>query len=182
MGLRINELAAAKPRKGQDLGSSAWSPKWAGKDAIIVDREADVESAATGVVQSAYGYQGQKCSACSRAIVDEAIYDEFLDKVKCQGRRADCRPVARPSTTCCGPVISASAKKSILDWHRSRQDRRPPDRFYGDVAEGPGFFIQPTVVASTSIPKLASLQEEVFGPVLAVTKARDFDHALQLAK
>jgi 1-pyrroline-5-carboxylate dehydrogenase len=80
VGLRINELAA-KPRKGQ-IWIKRVVAEMGGKDAIIVDREADVESAATGVVQSAFGYQGQKCSACSRAIVDEAVYDEFLDKVK----------------------------------------------------------------------------------------------------
>ena len=80
VGLRINELAA-KPRKGQ-IWIKRVIAEMGGKDAIIVDREADVESAATGVVQSAYGYQGQKCSACSRAIVDQAVYDEFLEKVK----------------------------------------------------------------------------------------------------
>ena len=80
VGLRINELAA-KPRKGQ-IWIKRVVAEMGGKDAIIVDSEADLESAATGVVQSAYGYQGQKCSACSRAIVDEAVYDEFLAKVE----------------------------------------------------------------------------------------------------
>src|SRR5262249_14023267 len=80
VGLRINELAA-KPRKGQ-IWIKRVIAEMGGKDAIIVDREADIESAATGVVQSAYGYQGQKCSACSRAIVDEAVYDSFLEKVR----------------------------------------------------------------------------------------------------
>ncbi len=80
VGLRINELAA-KPRKGQ-IWIKRVVAEMGGKDAIIVDREADLESAVTGVVQSAFGYQGQKCSACSRAIVDDAVYDEFVEKLK----------------------------------------------------------------------------------------------------
>ena len=80
MGLRINELAA-KPQKGQ-IWIKRVIAEMGGKDAIVVDREADMDKAVTGVVQSAFGYQGQKCSACSRAIVDEAIYDEFVEKLK----------------------------------------------------------------------------------------------------
>ena len=88
VGLRINELAA-KPRKGQ-IWIKRVVAEMGGKDAIIVDREADLESAVQGVAWSAFGYQGQKCSACSRAIVDEAIYDEFLVRLK-QKVRADHR-------------------------------------------------------------------------------------------
>ena len=85
VGLRINELAA-KPRKGQ-IWIKRVVAEMGGKDAIIVDREADLESAVTGVVQSAFGYQGQKCSACSRAIVDDPVYDEFVEKLKARWRR-----------------------------------------------------------------------------------------------
>jgi 1-pyrroline-5-carboxylate dehydrogenase len=77
VGLRINELAA-KPRKGQ-IWIKRVVAEMGGKDAIIVDREADLDSAIAGVVQSAFGYQGQKCSACSRAIVDDPVYDEFVE-------------------------------------------------------------------------------------------------------
>ena len=94
VGLRINELAA-KPRKGQ-IWIKRVVAEMGGKDAIIVDREADLESAATGVVQSAFGYQGQKCSACSRAIVDEAVYDEFLEKVKAKVAAITVGPSGRP--------------------------------------------------------------------------------------
>src|SRR5262245_66577206 len=86
-----------------------------GKDAIIVDREADVESAATGVVQSAYGYQGQKCSACSRAIVDERVYDEFLEKLKARVAGIQVGPSEDPPNYL-GPVISDSAPRSILNY------------------------------------------------------------------
>ena len=80
VGLRINELAA-RPRAGQ-IWIKRVVAEMGGKDAIIVDREADLESAVTGVAQSAFGYQGQKCSACSRAIVDAAVYDEFVEKLR----------------------------------------------------------------------------------------------------
>ena len=151
-----------------------------GKDAIIVDREADVESAATGVVQSAYGYQGQKCSACSRAIVDEAIYDEFLEKVKAKVAELTVGP-SHDLNNFMGPVISASAKKSILDYI---EVGKTEGRLIAGGGLSPlratGYFIQPTVIADID-SKARLFQEEVFGPVLAVTKARDFDHALQLA-
>src|SRR5947199_6113270 len=80
VGLHINELAA-RPQKGQ-IWIRRVVAEMGGKDAIIVDRESDLDSAVTGVLQSAFGYQGQKCSACSRAIVDDAVYDSFLDKLQ----------------------------------------------------------------------------------------------------
>ncbi|HVP00811.1 MAG TPA: L-glutamate gamma-semialdehyde dehydrogenase [Bryobacteraceae bacterium] len=176
VGLRINELAA-KPRKGQ-IWIKRVVAEMGGKDAIIVDREADLEAAATGVVQSAYGYQGQKCSACSRAIVDEAVYDEFLEKVKAKVAAITVGQSHDPANYM-GPVISASAQKSILEYIEigKKEGRLIAG---GGPAEGPGYFIQPTVIADVD-SKARIFQEEVFGPVLAVTKARDFDHALQLA-
>ncbi len=176
VGLRINELAA-KPRKGQ-IWIKRVVAEMGGKDAIIVDREADIESAAAGVVQSAYGYQGQKCSACSRAIVDEKVYDEFLDKVQ---RKVAAITVGAPekNETYMGPVISASAKKTIMNYIEigKREGRLIAG---GDAAPGDGYFIQPTVIADVD-SKARIFQEEIFGPVLAVTRARDFDHALELA-
>jgi len=176
VGLRINELAA-KPRKGQ-IWIKRVVAEMGGKDAIIVDREADLESAATGVVQSAYGYQGQKCSACSRAIVDQAVYDEFVQKVQAKVAALTVGP-SEESSNYMGPVISASAKKTILDYIETgkREGRLIAG---GDVAPGDGYFIQPTVIADVD-SKARIFQEEIFGPVLAVTKARDFDHALALA-
>src|SRR5579863_9844358 len=176
VGLRINELAA-KPRKDQ-IWIKRVVAEMGGKDAIIVDREADLESAATGVVQSAYGYQGQKCSACSRAIVDQAVYDEFVQKVQAKVAALTVGP-SEESSNYMGPVISASAKKTILDYIETgkREGRLVAG---GDVAPGDGYFIQPTVIADVD-SKARIFQEEIFGPVLAVTKARDFDHALALA-
>jgi len=176
VGLRINELAA-KPRKGQ-IWIKRVVAEMGGKDAIIVDREADIESAATGVVQSAYGYQGQKCSACSRAIVDEKVYDQFLEKVKAKVAALSVGPSENPENYM-GPVISDSARKTILNYIETgkREGRLVAG---GGAADGDGYFIQPTVIADVD-SKARIFQEEIFGPVLAVTKAKDFDHALALA-
>jgi 1-pyrroline-5-carboxylate dehydrogenase len=176
VGLRINELAA-KPRRGQ-IWIKRVVAEMGGKDAIIVDREADLDSAVTGVVQSAYGYQGQKCSACSRAIVDEAVYDAFLEKLKAKVSEIAVGPSDDPANYM-GPVISAGARKTILDYIEiGRKEGRLVAG--GGPAREEGYFIQPTVVADVD-SKARIFQEEIFGPVLAVTKARDFDHALALA-
>ncbi len=176
VGLRINELAA-KPRKGQ-IWIKRVVAEMGGKDAIIVDREADLDSAVNGVVQSAYGYQGQKCSACSRAIVDEAVYDRFLEKLKA---RVDTVTVGAPENpqNYMGPVISASAEKTILDFIETgkREGRLIAG---GGKAPGDGYFIQPTVIADVD-SKARIFQEEIFGPVLSVTRARNFEHAIELA-
>src|SRR5579864_1266513 len=113
VGLRINELAA-KPQKGQ-IWIKRVIAEMGGKDAIIVDREADLDSAVKGVLFSAFGYQGQKCSACSRAIVDQAIYDQFLDKLKAAVSKLTMGPSDEPGNYM-GPVINEAAKRSILDY------------------------------------------------------------------
>ena len=176
VGLRINELAA-KPQKGQ-IWIKRVIAEMGGKDAIIVDREADLDSAVKGVVQSAFGYQGQKCSACSRAIVDQAVYDQFLEKVKKEVAGLTVGPSDEPSNYM-GPVINEGAKKSILNYvETGKKEGRLIAG--GAAAPGEGYFIPPTVIADVD-SKARIFQEEIFGPVLAVTKARDFDHALELA-
>jgi 1-pyrroline-5-carboxylate dehydrogenase len=176
VGLRINELAA-KPRRGQ-IWIKRVVAEMGGKDAIIVDREADLESAVTGVVQSAYGYQGQKCSACSRAIVDDAVYDEFVDKVKAKVEALTIGPSEDPANYM-GPVISDGARKTILGYiETGKKEGRLIAG--GGPANGDGYFVQPTVIADVD-SKARVFQEEIFGPVLAITRARDFDHALTLA-
>ena len=176
VGLRINELAA-KPRKGQ-IWIKRVVAEMGGKDAIVVDREADLDQAVAGVAQSAFGYQGQKCSACSRAIVDEAVYDEFLDKLRDRVEKIRVGPADDPGNYM-GPVISEGAKRSILEYvNVGRSEGRLIAG--GGEADGEGYYLQPTVIAD--VDRSARIfQEEIFGPVLAVTKARDFDHALELA-
>jgi 1-pyrroline-5-carboxylate dehydrogenase len=176
VGLRINELAA-KPRKGQ-IWIKRVVAEMGGKDAIIVDREADLDSAVAGVVQSAFGYQGQKCSACSRAIVDDPVYDEFVEKLEA---KVSALKVGAPEdrSTFMGPVISAAARKTILNYI---EVGRSEGRLIagGGVLPGDGFFVQPTVFAGVE-SNARIFQEEIFGPVLTVSRARDFSHALELA-
>jgi 1-pyrroline-5-carboxylate dehydrogenase len=176
VGLHINELAAKTP-KGQ-LWIKRVIAEMGGKDAIIVDRESDLDQAVTGVLYSAFGYQGQKCSACSRAIVDQAVYDEFLDKLKAKVETLTVGP-SDDLNNYMGPVINARARKTILDYIETGKEE---GRLIagGEPAPGEGYFIKPTVIADVD-SKARIFQEEIFGPVLAVTKARDFDQALQLA-
>jgi 1-pyrroline-5-carboxylate dehydrogenase len=176
VGLRINELAA-KPRKGQ-LWIKRVVAEMGGKDAIVVDRETDVDTAVKGVLWSAFGFQGQKCSACSRAIVDAAIYDEFVDKLKAEVAELKVGS-AEDSGNYMGPVINEGAMKSILEYvDVGKKEGRLIAG--GDRAPGDGYFVRPTVIADVD-SKARIFQEEIFGPVLAVAKARDFDHALALA-
>jgi 1-pyrroline-5-carboxylate dehydrogenase len=176
VGLRINELAA-KPRKGQ-IWIKRVIAEMGGKDAIVVDREADIDSAVKGVLWSAFGFQGQKCSACSRAIVDAAIYDEFVDKLKAEVAGLKVGPSDEPGNYM-GPVINESAMKSILDYV---EVGKTEGRLIagGAKAPGDGYFVQPTVIADID-SKARIFQEEIFGPVLAVAKARNFEHALEMA-
>jgi 1-pyrroline-5-carboxylate dehydrogenase len=176
VGLRINELAA-KPRKGQ-IWIKRVVAEMGGKDAIVVDRECDLDSAVAGVAQSAFGYQGQKCSACSRAIVDEAVYDEFVEKLKARVASLSVGAPEQPDTYM-GPVISDKARKSILEYIEvGKKEGRVVAG--GAPVQGDGYFIPPTVIADIK-PDARIFQEEIFGPVLAVTKARDYDEALEFA-
>jgi 1-pyrroline-5-carboxylate dehydrogenase len=176
VGLRINELAA-KPRKGQ-IWIKRVVAEMGGKDAIIVDRDADIDSAVAGVVQSAFGFQGQKCSACSRAIVDSAVYDEFLKKLCAKVDALTVGP-AEDRSNYMGPVISEGARNNILHYIEiGKYEGRLVAG--GEPAPGDGYFLKPTVIEGVD-SKARIFQEEIFGPVLAVTRARDFDHAIHLA-
>ena len=113
VGLRINELAA-RHQPGQ-IWIKRVIAEMGGKDAIIVDADADLDKAVDGVLASAFGYQGQKCSACSRAIVDAQVYDEFLEKLAAKARGIKVGPSDDPGNYM-GPVISAGARKTILQY------------------------------------------------------------------
>jgi len=176
VGLRIAEFA----------GKTAPGQKWikrtvlemGGKDGMIVDEEADIDAAAEGTAQAAFGYQGQKCSACSRVIVSEKVYDSFLNKLLEHTKKIKVGPAEDP-TNYMGPVISESAMKGILDYIEvgKKEGRLVAG---GKRAAGDGYFIEPTIIADVD-PKARLAQEEVFGPVLAVIKAKDFDHAMEIA-
>jgi 1-pyrroline-5-carboxylate dehydrogenase len=176
VGVRINELAA-RPRAGQ-IWIKRVAAEMGGKDAIIVDDEADLDAAAQGVMVSAFGYQGQKCSACSRAIVADKVYDAFLSKLVPLVQAIQVGPSDDPLNYM-GPVINERSLHTILKYiELGRKQGRLLTG--GGTAAGEGYFVQPTVIADIDV-KSRLFQEEIFGPVLAVTRARDFEHALELA-
>jgi 1-pyrroline-5-carboxylate dehydrogenase len=175
VGLRINELAA-KPQKGQ-----RWLKRtileMGGKDAVVVDETADLDAAAEGIVSSAFGFQGQKCSAGSRAIIVDKVYDQVLQKVIEKTKKLTMGDVTKPEIYM-GPVVDENAMKKITEYIEvGKQEGR---LVAGGGHQGPGYFIEPTVIADVD-PHARIAQEEIFGPVLAVIKARDFDDALHIA-
>ena len=177
VGLHINE-EAAKPQKGQ-IWIKRVVAEMGGKDAIIVDRDTkNLDEAAAAVVASAFGFQGQKCSACSRLIVDQAIYDDFLPRVVEKTKALKIGP-PETSEAQIGPVVNESSMKKIKEYidRGSKEGRLVAG---GNVRAGEGFFIEPTVIADVD-PHATIAQEEIFGPVLAVIKAKDFDDALYIA-
>ena len=176
VGLGINERAA-RHQPGQ-LWIKRVVAEMGGKDSIVVDAEADLDKAADGVVASAFGFQGQKCSACSRAIVDASVYDAFLQKLVERARRIRVGPTDDPDNHM-GPVVSANAHKSILEYiEKGKREGRT--LVGGEAPSGDGYFVQPTIIADVA-PDAVIAQEEIFGPVLAVIKARDWNHALEIA-
>jgi 1-pyrroline-5-carboxylate dehydrogenase len=176
VGLRINELAAKTP-PGQRWIKRVIA-EMGGKDAIVVDAESDVDKAVDGVFASAFGYQGQKCSACSRAIVDAKIYDSFVEKLAAKAKNVKVGPPDDPGTYM-GPVISAGARKTIQNYIET--GKKEGRMVAGDTpVPQNGHFVPPTIIADVD-SKARIFQEEIFGPVLAVTKAKDFEDALNLA-
>jgi 1-pyrroline-5-carboxylate dehydrogenase len=176
VGLRINQEAAA-PREGQIWIKRAVL-EMGGKDSIIVDSECDLDDAVKNVLGSAFGYQGQKCSACSRAIIVEDVYDEFVEKLLPQVNAISQGPPYASRDTYMGPVINESACESILGYIET--GKTEGELLSGGMrASGTGYFIQPTVFGDVDPEATISL-EEIFGPVLALVKARDFDHALEI--
>ncbi len=150
-----------------------------GKDCIVVDADADIDAAAEGVVVSAFGFQGQKCSACSRLIAHTAIYDELLDKVVERAKKIKVGDTVDPSNYM-GAVIDEGSKRKIESYIETGRkegrlvlggDSTPSDK---------GYFISPTIFADVD-PSARIAQEEIFGPVLSVSRASSFDRALEIA-
>ncbi|HZU23716.1 MAG TPA: L-glutamate gamma-semialdehyde dehydrogenase [Terriglobales bacterium] len=177
VGLGINE-AAAKHRQGQ-IWIKRTILEMGGKDAIIVDSEADLDSALEGVLASAYGFQGQKCSACSRLILDEKVYDAFLERLAPRVRQI--KPGDPVENAYMGPVVSKSAYEGILKYiDVARKEGRVLAGGNAIKHDDGGYYIEPTLVADLDRNSRIA-QEEIFGPVLGVIKARNFDDALAIA-
>jgi 1-pyrroline-5-carboxylate dehydrogenase len=177
VGLHINELAA-KTAPGQ-IWIKRVVAEMGGKDSIVVAADADLDAAADGIVSSAFGFAGQKCSACSRAIVDASIYDELVAKI---AERTRALSVGDPAERgiAVGPVVNEGALGTILAYIERGITEGGRLVAGGKRADFEGFVIEPTVIADVA-PTATIAQEEIFGPVLAIVKARDFDDALAIA-
>ncbi len=177
VGLHINQRAAVQ-QPGQ---------KWikrtilemGGKDSIIVDVDSDLDAAVEDVAQAAFGFSGQKCSACSRAIVDERIYDKFLQRLKERVEKITVGdPTLNPNM---GPVVNEKSMKTILGYIQKGVAEGGRVLTGGAAAQtGEGYFVQPTVIADVD-PMATISQQEIFGPVLAVIKSSGFEESLRIA-
>jgi 1-pyrroline-5-carboxylate dehydrogenase len=177
VGLHINKSAATQA-PGQ-IWIKRTVLEMGGKDAIIVDADTDLDVAVEGVAQAAFGFQGQKCSACSRAIVDERVYDKFLDMLKARVEKFTIGDPAENYNM--GAVINEGSMKTILEYiEAGKRDGRLLTGGQRATHAGEGYYMQPTVFADIP-PKSKLEQEEIFGPVLAVIKAKNFEHALEIA-
>ncbi len=177
VGLHIHERAA-RQQPGQHFIKRTIL-ELGGKDAIIVDADADLDLAVEGVAASAFGFNGQKCSACSRAIVHQSIYDVFLDRLT--DRVSSIQSGDPAKNFYAGPVINEVAKKRVLTYlDLARVEGRILTG--GEAIETPenGFYIAPTVVADVA-PTSRLAQEEIFGPVLSVIKSQSFEDSLAIA-
>ncbi len=177
VGLQIHEKAA-HPQPGQ-LWIKRTILELGGKDAIIVSQDADLDEAVEGTLAAAFGFSGQKCSACSRAIVEEPIYDAFIDRIR---QEIDAISVGDPQgNPRMGPVINAAARQRILNYIEvgRSEGRLVAGGNAIDNADG-SYLVAPTVFADV-LPSARIAQEEIFGPVLAIIKARDYTEALAIA-
>jgi len=148
-----------------------------GKNAIVVDESADLDQAVQGVVQSAFGYGGQKCSACSRVIVLEPIYETFLARLVEATRSLNLGVAEHPATRV-GPVIDSNAQSRIQEYiAKAKQECKLALEM---SAPSGGYFVGPTIFQDVA-PTATIAQEEIFGPVLAVMQAKTFDAALEIA-
>lgn len=176
VGLRINERAA-KLTKGQKWMKRVVA-EMGGKDTIVVDRDADLELAAQNIVYSAFGFSGQKCSACSRAVVHQDVYDAVLNRAVELTKELTIGNI-KSQDNYMGPVIDENAQKKVLEYIEiGKQEGRLMAG--GEKGSDEGYFVQPTIFADVA-PDARIMQEEIFGPVVAFCKAKDFDEALEIA-
>ncbi|WP_227935227.1 L-glutamate gamma-semialdehyde dehydrogenase [Alkalihalobacillus deserti] len=176
VGVRLYERAAVVHPGQQHLKRVI--VEMGGKDTVVVDSEADLDLAAESIVTSAFGFSGQKCSAGSRAVVHQDVYDEVLEKVV---RLTKELSVGEPTTRemYMGPVVDKAAFDKIMSYVEiGKKEGHLLTGGEGDDSKG--FFIQPTIFGDLD-PNSRVMQEEIFGPVVGFSKAKDFDHALEIA-
>src|SRR5690625_342745 len=178
VGTRIFERAAVVHEDKGQIWLKRTILEMGGKDTIVVDNEADLELAAQSIVASAFGFSGQKCSACSRAVIHEDVYEQVKDRVAELAKEMSAGdPATNEHFT--GPVIDQGAYDKIMGYIEiGKEEGKLIAGGTGDDSEG--WFIQPTVFADVD-PEARIMQEEIFGPVLALAKAKDFDEAIDIA-
>ena len=179
VGLAINARAGQVSADGLPFVKRVIA-EMGGKNALIIDSDADLDEAVEGTVQSAFYYQGQKCSACSRVIVLRDVYDAFLPRLVEAARSLPVGPATDPATVV-GPVIDAEARDKVFEYIEAgrREAREVLAADIGDLASR-GFYVGPHIFADVP-PDARIAQEEIFGPVLAVIPVDDLDQALQVA-
>ncbi|WP_339164615.1 L-glutamate gamma-semialdehyde dehydrogenase [Siminovitchia sp. FSL W7-1587] len=176
VGTRIYERAAIV-NEGQ-IWLKRVIAEMGGKDTIVVDKEADLELAAQSIVQSAFGFSGQKCSACSRAVIVEDVYDQVLERAVALTKELTVGDPINPDNFM-GPVNDQNAFDKIMKYIEIGKTEGEL-MAGGEGDDSKGYFIQPTIFAGLD-PKARLMQEEIFGPVVAFAKAKDFHHALEIA-
>ncbi len=150
-----------------------------GKNCIVVDETADLSAAAEGVVTATFGFQGQKCSACSRLIAHQDIYDDLLERIVARSRELTIGDTTAADNVFMGAVIDKNAHNKITEYITiGKSEGRVV--LEGTKIPDKGYFVPPTIIADIA-PNARIAQEEIFGPVLAVIKAKDFDDGLQIA-
>jgi len=177
VGLDIHEKAA-KTQPGQ-IWIKRTVLEMGGKDSILVCADADIDAAADGIVAAAFGFSGQKCSACSRAIIEAPVYDTLVEKIRARVAKLTVGdPVANPNM---GPVVNKAAMESILGYiDAGKQEGRLVSGGSAVETEDGGYFIQPTVIADVPADGVIA-QEEIFGPVLALIKVDSYEEGLAAA-
>lgn len=175
VGMNIYENAA-KVQPGQ-IWLKRVIAEMGGKDAILVDEDSDTRLAAESIVKSAFGFSGQKCSACSRAIIHEKVYDEVITLMEQFTKEIKLGNPSNPENNM-GPVNDISAYKTIMNYIEigSKEGKLLCG---GKGHDQKGWFIEPTIITDLD-PKARIMQEEIFGPVLAVTKVSSFEEGLQV--
>jgi len=175
VGLRIFQLASViQPNQ---IWLKRVIAEMGGKDVIIIDEDANLEEATNATIASAFGYQGQKCSACSRLILVENVYDKVINMLLEKVKSIKVGPAVENYFM--GPVINKSAEEKILNYieYGKRENKL---LFGGEKANGDGYFIKPTIFIDVK-PDDKLAQEEIFGPVLSVIKAKNYDEAIKIA-
>ncbi|MCH8945376.1 MAG: proline dehydrogenase family protein [Nanoarchaeota archaeon] len=176
VGLGINKKLAEVKNNQNHIKTAIL--ELGGKDGIIIDNTANMdEEAIPGVIYSAFGYQGQKCSACSRVIVLESVYESFINKLIESAKSLKVGDTREPNCDV-GPIINKNAYETILDYIKKGEEERGRILLKGKIDDSEGYYIGPTIIEVDRNNVIA--REEIFGPVLSVIRVKDFDEAMEV--